>query len=52
MQRLTRFALRHVPSLVICLLSLAGLCFAQEPPEAAAAQAGGRAARYLRPRAG
>ena len=42
MQRLTRFALRHVPSLVICLLSFGGLCFAQEPPEAAAAQAGGR----------
>jgi hypothetical protein len=36
MQRLTRFALRHVPSLVICLLSFGGLCFAQEPPEVAA----------------
>jgi hypothetical protein len=30
MQRLTKFALRHVPSLVICLLSFGGLCFAQE----------------------
>jgi hypothetical protein len=30
MKRLTRFALRHVPSLVICLLSFAGLCVAQE----------------------
>jgi Protein of unknown function (DUF2490) len=30
MQRLTKFALRHVPSLVICLLSFCGLCFAQE----------------------
>ena len=30
MQRLTRFALRHVPSLVICLLSFGGPCFAQE----------------------
>ena len=30
MQRLTRFALLHVPSLVICLLSLGGLCVAQE----------------------
>ena len=30
MQRLTRFALRHVTSLVICLLSFGGLCVAQE----------------------
>jgi hypothetical protein len=30
MQRLTRFALRHLPSLVICLLSFGGLCVAQE----------------------
>ena len=30
MQRLTRFALRHVTSLVICLLSFGGLCIAQE----------------------
>src|SRR5215470_8907396 len=30
MQRLTRFALRHVPSLVICLLSFGALCAAQE----------------------
>lgn len=30
MQKLKRFALRHVPSLVICLLSLGGLCMAQE----------------------
>ena len=30
MQRLTKFAVRHVPSLVICLLSFGGLCFAQE----------------------
>ena len=30
MKRLTRFALRHVPSLVICLLSFGGLCAAQE----------------------
>jgi hypothetical protein len=41
MKRLTRFALLHVPSLVICLLSFGGLCFAQEPPEAAPG-AGGR----------
>jgi hypothetical protein len=30
MQRLTRFALRYVPSLVICLFSFGGLCVAQE----------------------
>jgi hypothetical protein len=30
MQRLTRFALRHLPSLVICVLSFGGLCLAQE----------------------
>jgi hypothetical protein len=30
MQKLKRFALRHVPSLVICLLSFGGLCMAQE----------------------
>jgi len=30
MQRLTRFVLRHVVNLVICLLSFGGLCFAQE----------------------
>jgi hypothetical protein len=30
MQKLTRFALRHLPSLVICLLSLSALCAAQE----------------------
>jgi hypothetical protein len=30
MKRLTRFALRHVPSLVICLLSFGGLCAAQD----------------------
>src|SRR6202521_3969242 len=30
MKRLTKFVLRHVPSLVICLLSLCALCFAQE----------------------
>jgi hypothetical protein len=42
MQKLTRFALRYVPSLVICLLSFGGLCFAQEPPEVAATAAGGR----------
>jgi Protein of unknown function (DUF2490) len=30
MQGFRRFALRHVPSLVICLLSFCGLCFAQE----------------------
>jgi hypothetical protein len=30
MQRLTKFALRHVLSLVICLLSFGGLCAAQE----------------------
>jgi hypothetical protein len=30
MKRLTTFALRHVPSLVICLLSLCALSFAQE----------------------
>jgi Protein of unknown function (DUF2490) len=30
MKRLTKFALRHVPSLVICLLSLCALSFAQE----------------------
>lgn len=30
MQMLTRFALRHFSSLVICLLSFGGLCFAQE----------------------
>jgi hypothetical protein len=30
MKKLTRFALRHVPSLVICLLSFGGLCVAQE----------------------
>src|SRR3984957_12474336 len=30
MQRLTKFALRHVLSLAICLLSFAGLCVAQE----------------------
>jgi len=30
MQRLIRFALRHVPSVVICLLSFAALCAAQE----------------------
>lgn len=35
MKRFTRFALRHVLSLVICLLSFGGLCFAQEPPEVA-----------------
>jgi hypothetical protein len=30
MKKLTRFALRHVPSLVMCLLSFGGLCVAQE----------------------
>ena len=30
MNRLTRFAVRHVLSLVICLLSFSGLCVAQE----------------------
>jgi hypothetical protein len=30
MKKLTKFALRHVPSLVICLLSLCSLSFAQE----------------------
>src|SRR6202047_2441162 len=30
MKMLTKFALRHVPSLVICLLSLCALSFAQE----------------------
>ena len=30
MKRLTKFALRHVPSLVICLLSLCALSFTQE----------------------
>lgn len=30
MKRVTRFALRHVPSLVFCLLSFPGLCVAQE----------------------
>jgi len=30
MKRLTKFALRHVPSLVICLLSVCALSFAQE----------------------
>jgi hypothetical protein len=30
MQRLKRFALRHVPSLLICMFSFVGLCFAQE----------------------
>src|SRR5689334_7499648 len=30
MQKLTRFARRHVTSLVICLLSFGGLCVAQE----------------------
>jgi hypothetical protein len=30
MQKLTRFALRHLPSLVICVLSFGGLCLAQE----------------------
>jgi hypothetical protein len=30
MQRLTRFALRHVTSLVICVLSFGALCVAQE----------------------
>src|ERR1700720_611260 len=30
MQRLTKFALRHVLSLAICLLSFGGTCFAQE----------------------
>src|SRR3984893_18227813 len=30
MKRLTKFVLRHVPSLVICLLSFGGLCVAQE----------------------
>ena len=30
MKRLTKFALRHVPSLVICLLLLCALSFAQE----------------------
>jgi hypothetical protein len=30
MQRLTRFALRHLPGLVICVLSFGGLCVAQE----------------------
>ena len=30
MKRLTRLALRYVPSLVICLLSFGGLCAAQE----------------------
>jgi Protein of unknown function (DUF2490) len=30
MQRLTRFALRHLPSLVLCVLSFSGLCMAQE----------------------
>lgn len=30
MKRLTTFALRHVPSLVICLFSFGGLCVAQE----------------------
>ena len=30
MERLTRFALRRVPSLVICLLSFGTLSFAQE----------------------
>jgi hypothetical protein len=30
MKTLTRFALRHVPSLVMCLLSFGGLCVAQE----------------------
>ena len=30
MHKLTRFALRHVTSLVVCLLSFGGLCVAQE----------------------
>src|SRR6202140_5403995 len=30
MKRLTKFALHHVPSLAICLLSLCALSFAQE----------------------
>jgi hypothetical protein len=30
MKRLTKFALRHVPSLVICLLSLCALSLTQE----------------------
>jgi hypothetical protein len=30
MKKVTRFALRHVPSLVMCLLSFGGLCVAQE----------------------
>ena len=30
MKKLTKFALRHVLSLVICLLSLCALSFAQE----------------------
>jgi hypothetical protein len=35
-----------VPSLVICLLSFGGFCFAQEPPEAAAPGAGGRGSAF------